>query len=199
MRILMLGNSLTARNGLPGTLAQMLGATVRAHTRGGARLAEQLNDQTALGAKTQVALQTGTWDYVVLQDMSTGPVRTPEAYLRAVEELGQRVREAGAKPVIYATWPLAPGSARLAKAHLTYDQMAESMPQVFARAAEVSGGLLADVCGAFLAAERPAELYDPDGVHPSVKGSLLAARVIARTIADDAKVNLGSVPTVVRS
>ena len=199
MRILMLGNSLTARNDLPGTLAQLLGATVRAHTRGGARLAEQLNPQTASGARTLAALGEGGWDYVVLQDMSTGPVRTPEAYLRSVEELGALVRTAGAKPVIYATWPIAQGSPRLEKAHLTYEQMAAAMPGIFAWAAEVSGGLLANVCEAFLTAERPAELYAPDGVHPSAKGSLLAARIIAQTIAADAGVNMAQVPTVVRS
>ena len=40
MRILMLGNSFTAANDLPQRLAQLTGAGVAAHTRGGARLAE---------------------------------------------------------------------------------------------------------------------------------------------------------------
>ena len=42
MRILMLGNSFTAANGLPRRLARLTGAEVTAHTRGGARLAEQI-------------------------------------------------------------------------------------------------------------------------------------------------------------
>ena len=46
MRILMLGNSFTAANDLPQRLAQLTGAEVMAHTRGGARLAEQLNPKT---------------------------------------------------------------------------------------------------------------------------------------------------------
>ena len=37
MRILMLGNSFTAANDLPQRLAQLTGAEVMAHTRGGAR------------------------------------------------------------------------------------------------------------------------------------------------------------------
>lgn len=48
MRILMLGNSFTAANDLPQRLAQLTGAEVMAHTRGGARLAEQLNPKTKL-------------------------------------------------------------------------------------------------------------------------------------------------------
>ena len=57
MRILMLGNSFTAANDLPQRLARLTGAEVAAHTRGGARLAEQLNPQTELGARTLAALE----------------------------------------------------------------------------------------------------------------------------------------------
>ena len=35
------------------------------HTRGGARLAEQLNPKTRLGAMTRKALTEEHWDYVV--------------------------------------------------------------------------------------------------------------------------------------
>ncbi len=43
MRILMLGNSFTFANDMPAMLAELTGAEVVHHTRGGARLAEQLN------------------------------------------------------------------------------------------------------------------------------------------------------------
>ncbi len=56
MRILMLGNSLTSANHMPQTLAGLTGAEVISHTRGGARLSEQLNPKTRLGALTQAAL-----------------------------------------------------------------------------------------------------------------------------------------------
>ncbi len=56
MRILMLGNSYTSANHLPLMLAEMTGAEVIAHTRGGARLAEQINPATKLGNKTLKAL-----------------------------------------------------------------------------------------------------------------------------------------------
>ena len=55
MRILMLGNSLTFANDMPQMLAALTGAEVVHHTRGGARLSEQLNQSPRLGAQTQAA------------------------------------------------------------------------------------------------------------------------------------------------
>ena len=51
MRILMLGNSYIFTNDLPSMLAEITGAEVVQNTRGGARLREQLNPETRLGAK----------------------------------------------------------------------------------------------------------------------------------------------------
>ena len=65
MRILMLGNSFTFTNNMPQMLADLTGAEVVHHTRGGARLSEQLNSNTRLGNQTQAALQNEQWDYVV--------------------------------------------------------------------------------------------------------------------------------------
>ena len=42
MRILMLGNSFTSTNNMPKMLAELTGAEVIHHTRGGARLSEQM-------------------------------------------------------------------------------------------------------------------------------------------------------------
>ena len=57
MRILMLGNSFTFTNNMPKMLAELTGAEVVHHTRGGARLSEQLNPNTRLGGRTQAALR----------------------------------------------------------------------------------------------------------------------------------------------
>ena len=65
MRILMLGNSFTFTNDMPQMLADLTGAEVVHHTRGGARLSEQLNPNTKLGERTQAALVEERWDYVV--------------------------------------------------------------------------------------------------------------------------------------
>ena len=99
MRILILGNSLTFANDLPGMLAKLTGAQVVHHTRGGARLSEQLNPKTRLGAQTQAALSREHWDYVVLQEMSHGPFSSPDRFFASVEQLCAQIRAAGAVPV----------------------------------------------------------------------------------------------------
>ena len=52
MRILMLGNSFTYCNDLDKMLSALTGAEVVRNVRGGARLSEQLNPATELGANT---------------------------------------------------------------------------------------------------------------------------------------------------
>ena len=114
MRILMLGNSFTAANDLPQRLAQLTGAEVMAHTRGGARLAEQLNPQTKLGARTLAALEGEPWDFVVLQEMSHGPISSPQSFFNNVKRLCEWIRAKGATPVLFATWAYEKGGAKLA-------------------------------------------------------------------------------------
>ena len=102
MRILMLGNSLTSAQDMPDILAELTGAEVVCHTRGGARLSEHLNPNTRLGARTQAALAKEQWDYVVLQEMSHGPITAPGSFFASVERLCRQIRENGAIPVLYA-------------------------------------------------------------------------------------------------
>ena len=104
MRILMLGNSFTAANDLPQRLAQLTGAEVMAHTRGGARLAEQLNPKTKLGARTLAALEGEPLDFVILQEMSHGPVSSPQSFFTSVERLCEWIHAKGATPVLFTTW-----------------------------------------------------------------------------------------------
>ena len=74
----MLGNSLTTANDMPQKLAELLSAEVVVHARGGARLAEQLNPDTRMGARTLQVLREESFDYVVLQEMSHGPATASE-------------------------------------------------------------------------------------------------------------------------
>ena len=92
MRILMLGNSFIFVNNLPAALARLTGAEVVHHTRGGARLAEHLNPGTKMGSLTQTALQNEKWDYVVLQEMSNGPITSKKSFLKNVGLLCEQIR-----------------------------------------------------------------------------------------------------------
>ena len=123
MRILMLGNSFTAANDLPQRLAQLTGAEVAAHTRGGARLAEQLNPKTKLGARTKAALEGEPWDFVILQEMSHGPISSPQSFFTSVKRLCEWIRAKGATPVLFATWAYEKGGAKLADKGWDYEDM----------------------------------------------------------------------------
>lgn len=182
MRILMLGNSLTTANGLPDLLASRLDAEVTVHARGGARLSEHLNPHTKLGAKTQQALAGGSFDFLIMQEMSNGPVTSPARFLESVNKLAQAARESGAQPILYATWAYAPTCTKLEKLGMSYGQMHDAMHQAALDASRESGASLADVCLAFHAHEHRQQLYQPDGIHPSPEGTLVALEQLVSTI-----------------
>lgn len=182
MRILMLGNSFTFTNNLPRMLAGLTGAEVVHHTRGGARLSEHLNPSTRLGAQTQAALETERWDYVVLQEMSHGPITTPKSFFSSVKLLCEQIRENGAVPILYATWAYQKGGDKLAAKGWDYDEMARSMSEAYHRAAQENHALIADVGQRFYELSDTQDLYAPDGVHPNEPGSRIAAQTIAAVI-----------------
>lgn len=187
MRILMLGNSLTTSNGLPDSLAHLLGADIVVHARGGARLAEHLNPDTRLGAKTQLALGEQRWDFVVLQESSNGPVRFRKRFLEASAELCAQVAAAGAQPAFFATWAYAPSCPKLAKLGLSHEAMHVQLAEAYREAADSAGALCADVGTAFFESSEKDGLYRADGVHPSKAGSALAAEVLAGCLKESEK------------
>lgn len=189
MRILMLGNSFTAANDLPQRLAQLTGAEVMAHTRGGARLAEQLNPKTKLGARTKAALEGEPLDFVILQEMSHGPISSPQSsisspqsFFNSVERLCEWIRAKGATPVLFATWAYEKGGAKLAAKGWDYEDMARQLSATYRQAAQENHALLAEVGQRFYDLSPTHPLYAADGVHPNEAGTQLAAEVLAETI-----------------
>ena len=187
MRILMLGNSYTSANHLPLMLAEMTGAEVVAHTRGGARLAEQINPATKLGNKTLQALHDEKWDYVIVQEMSNGPITSKEKFMTNLSKLCGLIRENGAIPVLFATWAYEKNGKQLKKFGMEYEDMICSMKEAFRETAKRTSCLLADVTTAFEQQAETVKLYAPDGSHPSETGSKIAARTIAKVIWNDQK------------
>lgn len=185
MRILMLGNSFTTANHMPQMLAELTGAEVVHHTRGGTRLSEHLNPVTRLGARTRAALRDEQWDYVILQEMSNGPVTAPERFLGSVGELCHQIRQNGAEPILYATWAYRKNSAKLAAMGMDYDIMFQQMYNAYHRAAEQNHALIADVGQQFYELSDVQDLYAADGVHPNVVGSRIAAERIAAVIQNE--------------
>ena len=188
--MLLLGNSYTAALHLPEKLAEALSAEVVAHTRGGARLAEQLNEKTKLGSRTQKALKEEKWDYVILQEMSKGPVIYPERYLESVAKLSKQIKENGAVPVIYCTWAYQKDSPVMEKEPFSYEEMYQKLEAMCHQAAQENGALLADVGTVFFQAKE--NLYAQDGSHPNTLGVEKIVEVLAQTIRQDGIKNVNS-------
>lgn len=182
MHILLLGNSLTSANDMPSTLAHLTGGEVVAHTRGGARLAEQLNPATKMGSATQEALRSERWDFVVMQESSNGPVLHREAFLRSAAALCEQARSHGAMPILFATWAYRPNSAKLARMDMDFETMARALGSAYREAGRLGKAPVADVGQRFLESCGATELYAADGIHPSQLGSRLAAETIATTM-----------------
>lgn len=181
----MLGNSYTFYHDMPDMLSDLLGCEVVAHTRGGARLSEQLNPNTKMGAMTQKALTEEKWDYVVLQEMSNGPITAKKSFFHSVSALCKQIRSNGAVPVLCATWAYKKDGSQMASMDFDYEQMYQMMYDAYHEAAQQNQALIADVGKAFYELADSTELYMPDGSHPSKQGSQIITKTIANVILKD--------------
>ena len=171
LRVLFIGNSLTAANDLPSMVSALAAAAGlgRLETRtiapGGYSLEDHWNDGTARRAITE-----GGWSFVVLQQ---GPSALPDSqvllreYTRRFNDL---IVRAGARTALYMVWP---SRERFGD----FDGVRDS----YAKAAKDVNGLLLPAGDAWRAAwrrDRNLALYGADSFHPSPLGSYLAAMVI---------------------
>src|SRR3954467_15336063 len=104
MRVLFIGNSFTARNDLPGMIARLakdagLQMDYKLISAGGASLRMHWNKGEALKA-----IQRDRYDYVVLQEQSTLPIKNPTRMHENVRLFEKAIKDAGAKTVLYMTW-----------------------------------------------------------------------------------------------
>src|SRR5262245_59139929 len=104
LKVLFIGNSFTARNDLPGLIAQLAeargkGLQHRLISAGGASLRTHWNAGEALKA-----IQEGQYDCVVLQEQSTLPVKNAKRMHENVRLFNEAIKAAGAKTVLYMTW-----------------------------------------------------------------------------------------------
>jgi hypothetical protein len=167
LRVLFVGNSLTAANDLPAMVAA-IGASrhvaidVEAYAPGGYALEDHWADGRALGE-----LRTGHFDAVVMQQ---GPSSLPESGANLTEWARRWAAEAradGARPALLTVWPERERSYAFPDVIRHYRAAARS-----AGAASFPAGLAWK-----LALARGLRLYGPDGFHPSPLGTYLAALV----------------------
>lgn len=182
MKILMIGNSFTYYHKMPRILEKITGAQVIARAVGNAFLNDHLDAASPEGAATLLLLREQSWDYVVIQEYSNGPILRRDAFFESVRELCRLARDAGAVPVLYATWAYREDSDRLAGMNMGYKKMSDGLSEAYHSAASENAAIVADVGKAFSDVREFIDLYEADDYHPSAAGSVLAAETIARAI-----------------
>jgi hypothetical protein len=115
------------------------------------------------------AIQSGSYDGVVLQEQSTLPFKNAKRMHENVRLFDEAIKAAGAETILYMTW---------ARAHTPETQQAITDAYTSIgkelQATVVPAGL---AWQKFLAKYDQPVLHDPDGSHPTLAGSYLAACV----------------------
>ena len=193
--ILFIGNSYTQYNnmstGLFASIAKDAGynVSVTAILKGGAKLESFANPSTEYGAKVEAELsEFGKYDFVILQEQSLRPALDDgrPAFYNAVSNLTERIRAAGAEPILYSTWGRKTGSADLESNDMTNESMTWRLAAAYQAIGDKLNIKVAHVGIAFkdVFDNHPAdiELYNADLSHPSYEGSYLAATMLFTTI-----------------
>jgi hypothetical protein len=188
IRLLFIGNSFTQRNDLPGLLAEMaaereLRIEHELISVGGASLRSHWN---AGNAAKKIA--GGRYDYVVLQEQSTLPVKNAKRMAENVRLFDEAINQVGSQTVLYMTW---------ARRHSPEAQKA--ITDAYMAIGRELGAIVVPVGLAwqqFIAKHDQPVLYDRDDSHPTPAGSYLAACVFLATLLKLNPVGLKSRPAV---
>ena len=167
LNVLFVGNSFTARNDVPGMIERLAHAAgLRFEHKllsiGGASLRTHWNKGEA-----PAAIKGGKYDFVVLQEQSTLPVKNAARFHENVRLFDPVIREAGSKTALYLTW---------ARRHAPQTQAA--LTAAYESIAKETGATLIPAGIAwqqFMAKHDKPILHDRDGSHPTLAGSYLAA------------------------
>ena len=169
LRVLFIGNSLTAVNDLPHVVSTLSGGRIAYKTvaPGGVSLEDHW---TLTGARD--ALEEGPWDFVVLQQ---GPSSLADSAANLREwtvRWADAIRTHHATPAVYEVWPDSAFGVRASFPAIVHS---------YRRAAAAAHATFLPAGEAWQAAWRRdprLALYGPDGFHPSPLGTYLAAVVV---------------------
>lgn len=175
IRVLFIGNSLTAANDLARmtwTVGEALGLDVAVGAR--IRMGVSLEDHWNTGAAAVIREQRA--DIVVLQQGPSSLVANQMHLSRWSVRFAAEIRAAGGEPALYMVWP---SKDRL--------YAMDAVRDAYSGAAEAVDGYLIPGGEAWRAAwaEDPElQLYDADDFHPGRLGSILVALTAARVLFD---------------
>ena len=174
--VLFIGNSLTAANDLPATVAAIAasaGDTIRVAVEARPNLA--LIDHLNGGSGAVGQMKRGGWEYVILQQGPTPAGICRDSLVLWAKMFEPHIRAAGATPALFMTWPFSGSQAAF------FDDVRVS----FQQASTAVNGVFMPAGEAWRAAWRMdpnLALYGGDGFHPSPMGSFLAALEIYERI-----------------
>ncbi len=188
LRVLFIGNSYTRYNDLP-QMVESLSTTAREGpvletrqvTRGGFDLRRHWRRTRA-----RARIRSGGFDAVVIQGHSLGAIHHPDRLAHYARRFSDRVRAAGARLVLFQTWPSHPR-------HRIYDRrdwegprdMHAQIDSVYHEVARELEATVSPVGRAWMRALREApslRLHRRDGAHPGVAGTYLSACVLYGTL-----------------
>ena len=174
LAVLFIGNSLTYFNEMPRMVAALLedGGHGPVDVRSSSYPDYGLQDHW-VDSRSRDAISAGGWDYVVLQQGPSATEGRP-SLLQYAEMFAGEIDAIGAQTALYMVWP---SQSRF----FDFDGVSDS----YATAAANVGGVLFPAGEAWRAAwsvDADLPLYGPDGFHPSVLGSYLAALTIYQRI-----------------
>jgi hypothetical protein len=183
LKVLFIGNSFTARNDLPGLVAQLAAARGRSMehrliSAGGASLRTHWN-----AGEAQEAIRDGHYDRVVLQEQSTLPVKNARRMHENVRLFDGAVRATGAQTVLYMTW-----------ARQSAPESQQAITDAYAVIGRELGATVVPVGTAwerFLRKHDRPVLHDKDQSHPTLAGSYLAACVFLAVLFEESPVGIG--------
>jgi hypothetical protein len=169
LKALFIGNSFTARNNVPGLIEQLAAARGKQFEHqliqaGGASLRMHWNKGEA-----QREIQRTRYDYVVLQEQSTLPVKNAARFHENVRLFDEATKAAGAKTALYLTW-----------ARQNAPETQAALTEAYTSIGAELGALVVPVGVAwqgFLQTHKQPVLHDKDQSHPTLAGSYLAACV----------------------
>jgi prepilin-type N-terminal cleavage/methylation domain-containing protein len=184
VRMLYFGNSLTQVNDLPRMVQALVqadgsGVTVEYQTQilGGSSLQQQWALHTTLPL-----IQSGPWDFVVLQEQATIPYADPLQTYTYVKKFDAAIKDQNAITLLYLSWVRQYDAAHQPK-----------MNSVMFDVAKKLGAEVAPVGPAWQQSMQllpKVQYYNPDQIHALPAGTYLAACVFYATIVNKSPVGL---------
>jgi len=172
--LLFIGNSLTYTNDVPGLIedlatAEEISLSTASVTFGGYGLEDHWNE-----GNIQTLIESREFDYVIIQQGPSSQAAGRASLIEYGGKIGTLCQAHGVTLVYYMVWP-----------SLTNYSTFDGVIANYTEAAGLSGALLAPVGSVWKAhfdGTNDFSYYGPDGFHPSLEGSTIAAQVIFETL-----------------